>query len=86
MTQRFFGRGEGTQHVKKRKDTYRPLHDLARVRPYRPQRAHFTVEHSSTVILPEIAEQAECLRTDAIKTINFPFPDYKAPLAPKREF
>ena len=30
-------------------------------------------------------EQAECLRTDAIKTLNFPFPDYKAPLAPKRE-
>ena len=26
----FFGRGEGTQHVKKRKDTYRPLHDLVR--------------------------------------------------------
>ena len=75
MTQRFFGRGEGTQHVKKRKDTYRPLlHDLVRGSTLRLQRAHFTVEHSSTVIAPpEIPEQAECLRTDAIKTLNFPF-------------
>ena len=28
-----------------------------------------------------VTEQAECLRTDAIKTLNFPFPDYKAPLS-----
>ena len=41
-----------------------------------------TVQYSTTCV---VIEQAECLRTDAIKTLNFPFPDYKAPLAPKRE-
>ena len=68
------------------KQAYPVATGLVRVRPLRPQRAHFTIEHSSTVIAPRNSKsrRSACELTQS-KLLTFLSLITKLPLAPKRE-